>query len=414
MGTFFTKVSTLSTYAINMGWPRFVGLAGLAGIVGWAASGRRPQLRDLSPTPGADGSKDTFVATPEKDGKHSAATQSSPSMTTPSSAEKFNLERLRTDKAAQRRLCESMSSVGHCVITAPRSTARAIGAVTKLTGRFFDKPLEEKKGLGNVRYARGKLVGYLQRDDGAQFLEVHGTSNGFVIPEPESMKTFGPACGRLHEELLTIGREVLSWMAEYIRVPPEALLSCLDTPSLQELDQDDFGACVLRLCNYQLCASEEVFAEHSDASFLTVAPRSSAPGLQMWHAPTLAWQDVEHGLDTSDIVVFVGDFVEMLTKGFYKAALHRVVLRPEDATNRVSMPFLIRGQPSAHFHTAPYVDADPDVLLKRLADTPYEDVRLFLDLKGMKRMQNRTMAAATGVAPLPDSVLAPSGVGSLS
>merc|ERR1712194_758201 len=134
----------------------------------------------------------------------------------------------------------------------------------------------------------------------------------------------------------------------------------------------------------------------------------------MWHAPTLAWQDVEHGLDTSDIVVFVGDFVEMLTKGFYKAALHRVVLRPGDATNRVSMPFLIRGQPSAQLHTAPYVDADPDISLKRLENTPYEDVRLFLDLKGMKRMQNRTTAAATGVAPLPDSVLAPSGVGSLS
>merc|ERR1712196_306220 len=172
-----------------------------------------------------------------------------------------------------------------------------------------------------------------------------------------------------------------------------------------------FGACVLRLCNYNLCASEEVFKEHTDASFLTVAPRSSAPGLQMWHGPSQSWLDVERAMDPSDIIVFVGDFVEVLTKGFFAAAVHRVVLRPEDATNRVSMPFLMRGQPKAEFHTVPFVDADPEMSLKRMAHTPYEDLRLFLDLKGMKRMQNRTKAAETGHAPLPDAVLAPSGPG---
>merc|ERR1712087_687543 len=111
-------------------------------------------------------------------------------------------------------------TLGFAILSPPRSARRAIGAVQNVSRRFFDSPEEDRSALAKIRYSRGKLVGYLKREDGAQFLEVHATTTeGMVVPEPRGLPVFGPATSRLHAELLQIGRDVLSWISEHIGVP---------------------------------------------------------------------------------------------------------------------------------------------------------------------------------------------------
>merc|ERR1711957_777086 len=110
-------------------------------------------------------------------------------------------------------------------------------------------------------------------------------------------------------------------------------------------------------------------------------------------------------------IVFAGDFLEVLTKSSYVAARHRVVQTPVlDGEPRLSMPFLVRGQPNSVLNTAPFTDEErPEMPLLRTEGLRYTDLRRFLDLKGRKRFcgtqllpvardEAATQAAAQGAA----------------
>merc|ERR1712039_807307 len=96
-------------------------------------------------------------------------------------------------------------------------------------------------------------------------------------------------------------------------------------------------------------------------------------------------------------------------------AMHRVVLKEGDASHRLSMPFLMRGQPSSVIDTIKYLETNPDASLMRVENMNYEELRLFLDLKGRKRMKHRAEAEEAGQAVEEvDKMFAPSGAGGAS
>ena len=168
---------------------------------------------------------------------------------------------------------------------------------------------------------------------------------------------------------------------------------------------------VLRICRYEVECEEEardagavdrgdgaaataedertesgapvVFGEHTDSSFLTIAPCSAVPGLELLVAsprpssPSLddaaarrrrrVWRMPESepacaSCDGCACIVMVGEFVNVLTRRVYPAAIHRV-LRPRSTVRRacgeprrarISFPFLIRGRPAAVISTTKY------------------------------------------------------------
>jgi len=61
----------------------------------------------------------------------------------------------------------------------------------------------------------------------------------------------------------------------------------------------------------------------------------------------------EDGSEMGDIIVFPGEFMEVLTRGYLCATLHRVV-RPV-ASPRMSIPFLIRAKPHALISTKAHI-----------------------------------------------------------
>merc|ERR1711879_169787 len=152
-----------------------------------------------------------------------------------------------------------------------------------------------------------------------------------------------------------------------------------------------------------------LFDERTDASFLTLAPVGSEPGLQMREPLTGKWLDVEKGFCTEGgcIIVFVGDFLEVLTKGSYRAACHRVLgpsprhgSEPRQASRRLSMPFLVRGQPEFTIDTAQFLGKEDkeEMPLLRLEGMKYATLRHFLDLKGRRRFSGQRLLQAADEA----------------
>ena len=94
-----------------------------------------------------------------------------------------------------------------------------------------------------------------------------------------------------------------------------------------------------------------LFDEHTDSSFVTIALCSLVPGLQIQATDTGEWCLPEQNRDSLDVIVFVGEFMQVLTKSAFKAAVHRVLRPDSNSSDRYSFPFLLRGKHEAVLNT---------------------------------------------------------------
>lgn len=332
------------------------------------------------------------------------------------------------DASHRRALCEALRVRGYALVSMPGTVASAADQAQRLGVQFFSQPRDQRALAGSFRLYKNKVVGYRELGGGAsRFLELHALAAGGTrvgcVPNPKTPPGLRDAVVQLLLGMQAMARSLLSWMAEHAGVPPEALLQVIDEAGLGNVEPGDCGASVLRLCCYGLGRDGEeapdarfgvghtvegrlvAFDEHTDASFVTLAPVGTEPGLQMRDPSTGLWLDIERGLPAAEgcLVAFVGDFVEVLTKGFYRAAVHRVVQQELLADGsaravRFSMPFLVRGQPEACIDTTSFLGEEAgdgqesalDVPLRRL-NIKVNEMRRFLDMKGQRRFTGQRL-----------------------
>ena len=103
------------------------------------------------------------------------------------------------------------------------------------------------------------------------------------------------------------------------------------------------------MCRYSPSGNEDevAFTEHTDTTLITLALCSPVAGLQVQSRGE--WVSSEKDRNTCEMLVLAGEFLELLTKGYLRAAPHRV-LRPCGSA-RCSIPFLIRAKPRALMNT---------------------------------------------------------------
>eukprot|EP00397_Hematodinium_sp_SG-2012_P048758 GEMP01055996.1.p1 GENE.GEMP01055996.1~~GEMP01055996.1.p1 ORF type:complete len:184 (+),score=33.25 GEMP01055996.1:191-742(+) len=126
----------------------------------------------------------------------------------------------------------------------------------------------------------------------------------------------------------------------------------------------------LRLCSY--APTDDVALEpHTDATFLTLQPIHSdqVGGLEGY------WDNAWRPLNESGLLVYVGDFLEVITKGRYPALPHRI---PFLRDARTSVVALLRGNNDAMIDTS----GCPELAS---FDCTVRELRQFLDLYGRKR-----------------------------
>ena len=167
---------------------------------------------------------------------------------------------------------------------------------------------------------------------------------------------------------------------------PETLLNLLDEPGRPKL-----SASVLRLCRYVAPAGEPrkrvCFGAHTDTTFCTVAPCAATPGLEVLDHGT--WTSPERGRDSgTDVLVFCGEFLQVLSKSFYEAAVHRVALTAGAAESvRYSAPFLLRARRDATIVPVAAVAGGPPPRLLDLPGLSMAKFHRFLELRRRKLVQ---------------------------
>lgn len=108
------------------------------------------------------------------------------------------------------------------------------------------------------------------------------------------------------------------------------------------------GSLILgRPCVFATAPTPIPFAEaHTDVTFLTAVPCTSAPGLEIFQRGTGRWARPEAASDVeigTDVIILAGELLQVLGQGRYRAAVHRVVRPAGLSEPRVSTPLLLRG-----------------------------------------------------------------------
>jgi len=82
---------------------------------------------------------------------------------------------------------------------------------------------------------------------------------------------------------------------------------------------------------------------HSDIGLISVAPRSTTPGLQLREFDTpYDWVNVENKMGPNDVIVFAGQALTRMTSGVYRPVLHRPVIPLQG--DRMSFVFFLRAK----------------------------------------------------------------------
>ena len=229
----------------------------------------------------------------------------------------------------------------------------------------------------------GLEVGH--RQHGARdFLETRAISDEVRPPLGDGVR-----CAFDHLE--RCARAALKAACGPLGAAPETLLNLLDEPGRPKL-----SASVLRLCRYVAPAGEPrkrvCFGAHTDTTFCTAAPCAATPGLEVLDHGT--WTSPERGRDSgTDVLVFCGEFLQVLSKSFYEAAVHRVALTAGAAESvRYSAPFLLRARRDATIVPVAAVAGGPPPRLLDLPGLSMAKFHRFLELRRRKLVQEHAQS----------------------
>ncbi|CAE8639008.1 unnamed protein product [Polarella glacialis] len=252
----------------------------------------------------------------------------------PPSPAKLQWSRLVADPSA---FADILELYHYVILTEiPSSVTAACDAASKAFAVFFDSSTSVKNEC--VCRSPGKRCGYRQtsRSEGIadycqrESYQVRGDS-GSAQPWPSyavaasaarcalQLEDVAQRClaaalrgapmpSRLDVEAMTLGPSVLDAF-HYLGGPP---------PGTPDQGGTDGGA-----------TGEVLMYEHLDPGFLTLEPRASAAGLEVFEGETEEWRLIEPELGTGDLVVLACEALQRVTAGAIKGSLHRVVSSAE-------------------------------------------------------------------------------------
>jgi len=120
--------------------------------------------------------------------------------------------------------------------------------------------------------------------------------------------------------------------------------------------KSSFGAPTLRMFLYDdESAPSRTYGKfasniHCDKGLFTLAPRSTAPAIEMWHPLTHQRLFPEHNVLPNEWLIFPGEAMGYMTSGRIPGNVHRVAwtkkASPTDPP-RMAMPMFLRAEPGA-------------------------------------------------------------------
>ena len=236
-----------------------------------------------------------------------------------------------TELAAPQVFNRSLRETGFAVLQAHPIPKELIAGVYQEWQAFFagsakfDYRFDPQRQSGYFPYRTEQAKGY-HTPDLKEFFHLYPKT---ALPRGMSDRTW-----ELYHALHCLAQELLGWLemrADFLREAiansQETLLRILHYPPLP--DQVEPGA--VRA------------AAHEDINLITLLPAATGSGLEV-----LDNAGVWHRLpcEVGEIVVNVGDMLQLATDGYYRSTTHRVVNPADDRhLSRYSMPLFLHPRP---------------------------------------------------------------------
>lgn len=225
-----------------------------------------------------------------------------------------------------------------------------------------------KEGYVIVNGGQAVRTARMQGQRAAQqfFLQTQRYKDGFRTPRHQGYVTPAPGVHELFE-MRKEGRDTEYRIPEPIAAEWTALYDVLEgvardlfraislhlsgSPKFLEL----LDGSTFRLIHYDRVSSlppeqmQPILSDHTDSSFLTVAPKGTFAGLEVRDFASLEWREIETSMQEDDVLVFAGDCLSRLSNDYFRSVLHRPSAKAMAAKwpPRLSTPFFLRGRPDA-------------------------------------------------------------------
>lgn len=238
--------------------------------------------------------------------------------------------------------CESLKKTGFAVLSHHSISHQLIDQTYQNWREFFNsdnkfqylhqKPAQD--GYFPFRTERAKDRGV---SDLKEFY--HFYPWGRIPPETKDISFL------MRDSLTRLATELLQWIEKFL---PEQVARNLSIPLNRMIESS--SNTLLRILHYPPLESDPAeetavrAAPHEDINLITLLPAATAPGLEVlsmsgeWHAIAC---------DPGNIVVNVGDMLQMCTQHYYRSTTHRVT-NPSDGKeniSRYSMPLFLHPRP---------------------------------------------------------------------
>jgi isopenicillin N synthase-like dioxygenase len=244
------------------------------------------------------------------------------------------------DRDAPAIVIESLHQTGFAVVTEHPIAFNSIADTYAEWQEFFSLPTKH-----NYTFDPEMQSGYFpfksehakdsSQPDLKEFFHVYARSE---LPVGMSDRT-----RQLFQQLTQIATEILGWIETSERSP-----NCLRGLQLSKAIADS-PATVLRILHYPPLANRAVdgavrAAAHEDINLITILPAATATGLEICDRQG-NWHEVP--CDMGDLVINVGDMLQLASGGYYRSTTHRVVnpTRELARRSRYSMPLFLHPHP---------------------------------------------------------------------
>lgn len=264
----------------------------------------------------------------------------------------MNVQKVRYGSAdSARSFAESLRETGFAVLSHHPIQSELIYDVYEDWKNFFADEAKMKYRFdpavqdGYFPFRSENAKGYSAKDL-KEFYHLYSWSR---LPDSLGSKTW-----ELFKALLSLSTELLGWIEDE---SPENVRNSFSMP-LRNMILDSRET-LLRILHYPpLSGSEEVdavrAAAHEDINLITLLPTATAPGLQALDREGI-WHEVE--CNPGDIVINVGDMLQLASQNYYRSTTHRVVNPRGDLARepRYSMPLFLHARADVRLsetHTA--------------------------------------------------------------
>jgi len=242
------------------------------------------------------------------------------------------------DTNAPRFIADALHEIGFVVLSGHPIHPQLISSVYAEWSEFFNSPtktlyiFDPQIQVGYFPFQTETAKGYSQPDL-KEFYHLYRSHN---LPIGMSDRSW-----ELFQNLIDLAAELLTWIET---ASPASVKANLTMP-LPEMIRDS-NENLLRILHYpplDLANTDGAIraAAHEDINLITLLPAATTTGLEVLDNFG-TWHEVPSNL--GDIVINVGDMLQLVTGGYYRSTTHRVI-NGAAHTSRYSMPMFLHARP---------------------------------------------------------------------